>query len=95
MELLALIKKFYNNYNYLSNPNNVNYLNFLNQNNYMTMNCSLPNSNYFTSAKKCRRESCIMDLTSAKKEFASAIFKIFYFSKYSIEKSVVKRLPPF
>ena len=32
-------------------------------------------SNYFTSAKKCRRESCIMDFTSAKMEFASTIFK--------------------
>ena len=55
---------------------------------------SLSNSNYFTSAKKCRRESCIIDFTSAKMEFASAIFKKMYFSKYSI-KYVVNRLPPF
>ena len=45
---------------------------------------SLSNKNYFTSAKKCRRESCIIDFTSAKMEFASAIFKKLYFSKYSI-----------
>ena len=44
---------------------------------------SLSNKNYFTSAKKCRRESCIIDFTSAKMEFASAIFKKLYFSKYS------------
>ena len=44
---------------------------------------SLSNKNYFTSAKKCRRESCIIDFTSAKMEFASAIFKKLYFSKHS------------
>ena len=58
----------------------------------VSKNISLPNSGYFTLAKKCRRESCIMDLTSAKKEFASAIFKIFYFSKYSIEKKCCKKI---
>ena len=47
---------------------------------------SLSNSNYFTSAKKCRRKSCIIDFTSAKMEFASAIFKKLYFSKYSIKR---------
>ena len=36
-----------------------------------------------------------MDLTSAKKEFTWAFFKKMYFSKYSIKKGVVKRLPPF
>ena len=51
-------------------------------------------ANYFTSAKKCRHESCIIDFTSAKMEFASAIFKKMYFAKYSI-KYVVNRLPPF
>ena len=37
--------------------------------------------------KKCLRESCIMDFTSAKIEFASTIFKKMYFSKYSIQRS--------
>ena len=50
-------------------------------------------ANYFMSAKKCQHESCIIDFTSAKMEFASAIFKKMYFSKYSI-KYVVNRLPP-
>ena len=36
---------------------------------------SLSNSNHFTSAKKCRRESCIIDFMSPKIEFALAIFK--------------------
>ena len=48
--------------------------------------CSLSNSNYFTSAKKCRRESYIMDFTWAKMEFGSAIFKKLSFSKSSIER---------
>ena len=47
---------------------------------------SLSNSNHFTSAKRCRRESCIIDFTSAKMEFASAIFKKLYSSKYSIKR---------
>ena len=47
---------------------------------------SLSNSNYLTSAKKCQRESCIMHFTSAKMEFALAIFKKLYFSKYSIKR---------
>ena len=47
---------------------------------------SLSNSNYFTPAKKCWRESCIIDFTSAKMEFASAIFKKLYLSKYSIKR---------
>ena len=47
---------------------------------------SLSNSNYFTSAKKCRRESCIIDFTSAKMEIASAISKKLYFPKYSIKR---------
>ena len=47
---------------------------------------SLSNSNNFTTAKKCRRESCIIDFTSAKMEFTSAIFKTLYFSKYSIKR---------
>ena len=47
---------------------------------------SLSNSNYFTSAKKCRRKSCIMDFRSAKMEFTLAIFKKLYFSKYSIKR---------
>ena len=51
------------------------------------------NSNYFTSAKKCWCERCIINFTSAKMEFTSAIFKKLYFSKYS--KGVVNRLPPF
>ena len=44
------------------------------------------NSNYFTSASKCRREKCIIDFTSAKMEFASLIFKKMYFYKYSIKR---------
>ena len=55
---------------------------------------SLSNSNYLMSAKKCRCKSCIIDFTSAKMEFALAIFKKMYFSKYWI-KYVVNRLPPF
>ena len=51
------------------------------------------NSNYFTSAKKCWCERCIINFTSAKMEFTLAIFKKLYFSKYS--KGVVNRLPPF
>ena len=47
---------------------------------------SLSNSNYFTSTKKCRRGSCIMDFTSAKMEFASAIFKKLYFFKYIFKR---------
>ena len=47
---------------------------------------SLSNSNYFTSSKKCRRESCIMDFTSAKMEFAPAIFKKLHCSNYSIKR---------
>ena len=47
---------------------------------------SLSNSNYFTSAKSCRGESCITNFTSAKMEFASAIFKKLYFSKYSVKR---------
>ena len=47
---------------------------------------SLSNSNYFTLAKKCRRESYVMDFTSAKMEFMLAIFKKLYFSKYSIKR---------
>ena len=57
-------------------------------------NSSLSNSNYFTLAKKCRRESCIIDFMSTKMKFALAILKKMYFSKYSI-KYVVNRLPPF
>ena len=54
---------------------------------------SLSNSNYFTSAKKCRRESCIIDFMSTKMEFLK-------FSKNCIFpniqlKVVVNRLPPF
>ena len=55
---------------------------------------SLSNSNHFTSAKKCRRESCIMDFTSAKMEFASAIFKNCIFPSIQL-KGVVNRLPLF
>ena len=47
---------------------------------------SLYNWNYITSVKKCWRESCIIGITSAKMEFALAIFKKLYFSKYSIKK---------
>ena len=47
---------------------------------------SLSNTSYFTSAKKCWRKSCTIDFTSAKMEFASTIFKTFYFSKYSIKR---------
>ena len=37
--------------------------------------------------KKCPSESSVIDFTSAKMEFATAIFfKKFYFSKYSIER---------
>ena len=54
---------------------------------------SLSNSNHLTSAKKCRRESCIIDFMLAKTELGSLIFKKMYFSKYSI-KYVVKILPP-
>ena len=46
---------------------------------------SLSNSNCFLSAKICWCKSCIIDFTSAKMEFASAIFKKLYFSKYSIK----------
>ena len=49
-------------------------------------NCSLSNSDYFTSAKKCRRKSFIINFTLAKMEFMSAIFKKMYFSKYSIKR---------
>ena len=52
--------------------------------------CNLCNSNYFTSAKKCRRESCIIEFASAKIEFASAIFKKLYFSKCSIKRCCKK-----
>ena len=47
---------------------------------------SLSNSNYFASAKKCWRKSCIIDFKSAKIEFTSAIFKKLYFSKYLIKR---------
>ena len=50
------------------------------------INISLSNSDHFTSTKKCWRESCIIDFTSAKMEFASTIFKKLYFSKHSIKK---------
>ena len=48
--------------------------------------CSLSNSNYFTSAKKCQHQSCIIDFTSAKMEIATAIFRKLYFPKYSIKR---------
>ena len=48
--------------------------------------CSLSNSNYFMSAKKCRRESCIIDFMLGKMEFAMAIFKKLHFLKYSIKR---------
>ena len=57
-------------------------------------NLSLSNSNYFTSAKKCQHESCIIDFTSAKMEFTSAIFKKLCFPNIQL-KVVVNRLPPF
>ena len=47
---------------------------------------SLSNSIYFTLAKKYRQKSCIIGFTSAKMEFASAVFKKLYFSKYSIKR---------
>ena len=51
-------------------------------------NChhSLSNSNYFTSAKKCQCESCVIDFISAKMKFALAIFKKLSFSKYLIKR---------
>ena len=49
---------------------------------------SLSNSNYFMSAKKYWRESCIIDFMSAKMEFVSAI-------PNTQLKGVAKRLPPF
>ena len=56
--------------------------------------CSLSNSDYFTSAKKCWCKSCIKDFTSAKMEFASAISKKLYFSSIQL-KGVVNRLSSF
>ena len=55
---------------------------------------SLSNSNHFTSAKKCRRESCIIDFMSAKMEFASAIFKNCIFPIIQL-KGVANRLSLF
>ena len=52
----------------------------------MYTNYSLSNSNYFKSAKMCRRESSVIDFTSAKIEFTSAIFKKLYFPKYLIKR---------
>ena len=52
----------------------------------MYTNCSLSNSNYFKSAKTCQRESSVIDFTSAKIEFTSAIFKKLYFPKYLIKR---------
>ena len=49
-------------------------------------NICLSNSNYFTSAKKCRLESSIIDFMSAKMEIPSAIFKKLYFPKHSIKR---------
>ena len=49
-------------------------------------NYSLSNSHYFTSLKKCWRESCIINFTLTKLEFKSAIFKKLYYSKYSIKR---------
>ena len=50
------------------------------------LDISLSNSNYFTLVKRCWHKSCIMDFMSTKMEFASAIFKKLYFSKYSIKR---------
>ena len=55
---------------------------------------TVPLTQFIPLGKKCRCESCIMDFTSAKMEFASATFKKLYFSKHS-SKRVVNRLPPF
>ena len=55
------------------------------------VNVSLSNSNYFMSAKTCRLEKCVIDLTSAKMEFASAKC---IFPNIQL-KDVVNRLPPF
>ena len=52
----------------------------------MYTNYSLSNSNYFKSAKTCQRESSVIDFTSAKIEFTSAIFKKLYFPKYLIKR---------
>ena len=52
----------------------------------MYTNYSLSNSNYFKSAKTCPRESSVIDFTSAKIEFTSAIFKKLYFPKYLIKR---------
>ena len=46
----------------------------------------LERPNYFMLAKKCRHESCVINFLSAKMEFASAIFKKLYFSKYPIKR---------
>ena len=43
--------------------------------------CSLSNSNYFTSAKKCRNKSCIIDFMSTKMEIALVSFKKLHFPK--------------
>ena len=61
---------------------------------YNIYNISLSNSNHFTSAKKCRRESCIIDFMSAKMEFASAIFKNCIFPIIQL-KGVANRLSLF
>ena len=52
----------------------------------MYTNYSLSNSNYFKSAKTCQRKSSVIDFTSAKIEFTSAIFKKLYFPKYLIKR---------
>ena len=46
----------------------------------------ITSSVFLTQTISCRRESCIIDFTSAKTEFASAIFKKLYFSKYSMKR---------
>ena len=54
----------------------------------------LSNSSHFTSANKCRRESRIINFTSAKMKFASAILKKCIFANIQL-KGVVNRLPLF